>query len=330
MPIAFNPDDRPCNDEDVGGGPYFGYCNVPKLTSNLPFPDFWTPEALNCGSGCEPFTDSDQRQEQAIFLGRPTGRSNSTEPKPWRANTKPAKHMLSTNIFKCSHTLFNHEGAFLPRLCDVFFLFLSFALFFSFFLESSCMLHAGWHKGGRRAVIEAGRKHPDYLYSGLTEYPDPGIVSPEDEQTFGTVGQQSTSTQVREHKYIVNVDGWCSSKRMKQLLASDSAILNVVGMEDQWFTPLLKPMKHYIPVRFEANDPDLEEGSELISKIRWAQEHPQEVGRIVQHAKSFHGFYLSQRGEECYAVQLLEEYSSLLLDSWKLQDRAGSPGSASS
>lgn len=73
MPIAFNPDDRPSADEDVGGGPFFGYCNVPKLTTNLPFPDLWSPEALSCGPGCTPFTASDQRQEQAVFLGRPTG-----------------------------------------------------------------------------------------------------------------------------------------------------------------------------------------------------------------------------------------------------------------
>lgn len=75
MPIAFNPDDWPSDDEDVGGGPFFGYCNVPKLTSNLPFPDLTSPEALSCGNGCSPFTESDKRQEQAIFLGRPTGKA---------------------------------------------------------------------------------------------------------------------------------------------------------------------------------------------------------------------------------------------------------------
>lgn len=42
--------------------------------------------------------------------------------------------------------------------------------------------------------------------------------------------------------------------------------------------------------------------------IKWAQEHPNDVARIVQHAKSFYRFYLSQRGEECFAVQMLEEY----------------------
>lgn len=77
MPIAFNPDDWPSNDEAVGGGPYFGYCNTPKLTSNLPFPDLWSVEAFICGTRCTPFTDSDHRQEQAIFLGRPTGEQST-------------------------------------------------------------------------------------------------------------------------------------------------------------------------------------------------------------------------------------------------------------
>ena len=74
MPIAFNSDDWPARDEDVGGGPYFGYCNVPKLYSNLPFPDLTAPEGLNCGRGCTPFTETDHRKDQAIFLGRPTGK----------------------------------------------------------------------------------------------------------------------------------------------------------------------------------------------------------------------------------------------------------------
>ena len=193
------------------------------------------------------------------------------------------------------------------------------ALHYSLSILSNLNVSAGWHKGARRAVITAGRKYPDYIYSGLTQYPDPGIVSTEDEQTFGLSPQQSLAQQIKDYKYIINVDGWCGSKRLKQLLASDSAIINVVSMEEEWYTPLLVPGKHYIPVRFEANDPNLDDGSELIDRIRWAQEHPDDVAKIVQHAKSFHAFYMSQRGEECFAVQMLEEYSRLLLDSWKLQ-----------
>ena len=73
MPIAFNSDDWPSKDEDVGGGPYFGYCNLPKITSNLPFPDLTGTASLSCGKDCAPFTETDHRKDQAVFLGRPTG-----------------------------------------------------------------------------------------------------------------------------------------------------------------------------------------------------------------------------------------------------------------
>ena len=188
--------------------------------------------------------------------------------------------------------------------------------------------HVGWHKGTRRAVIAAGKKHPEYIVSGLTDYPDPGIVSDEDQLGFGITPSLPLSHQIRDYKYIINVDGWCGSKRMKQLLASDSAILNLVSWEEEWYTPLLVPGKHYIPVRFEAHDQFLDDGTELIDRLLWAQEHPEEVARIVQHAKSFYSFYLSQRGEQCFAVQLLEEYSRLLLDPWRLQTLANAIGSS--
>lgn len=73
MPIGFNSDDVPARDEDVGGGPYFGYCNVPKLTSNLPLPDLWGVDPMTCGKDCTPFSETDHRKDQAILLGRPTG-----------------------------------------------------------------------------------------------------------------------------------------------------------------------------------------------------------------------------------------------------------------
>lgn len=170
--------------------------------------------------------------------------------------------------------------------------------------------------------MTAGRKHPEYIVSGITQYPDPGIVSQEDEHLFGLSQEMTMPEQVKQFKYIINLDGWCGSKRMKTLLGADSAILNVVSMKEEWYSPLLLPGKHYIPVRFEEHDNDLEDGTDLITQIQWAQEHPDEVAKIVQHAKSFHALYVSQQGEQCFAVQLLEEYHRLLLDPWKLQNLA--------
>ena len=165
----------------------------------------------------------------------------------------------------------------------------------------------------------AGQKHPDYIHSGITEYPDAGIVSDEDEQKFGTSPQMPMAKQISQFKYVINVDGWCGSKRVKSLLGSDSAILNLVSLEEEWYSPLLVPGKHYIPITFDKHNNDEEDDTDLVDQIKWAQEHPADIAEIVQHAKNFHAFYMSQRGEQCFAVQLLEEYHRLLLDPWKLQ-----------
>ena len=91
---------------------------------------------------------------------------------------------------------------------------------------------------------------------------------------------------------------------------------------------MLVPVKHYIPITHEANDHLLESETDLIDRLLWAQEHPEEVAKIVQHAKSFYSSYLSQQGEQCFAVQLLEEYAQLLLDPSRLQTLANAIGSS--
>ena len=67
MLIAFDSDDWPTKDEQIGGGPYFGYCNINKNTSNLPFPDLAGSHPSSCGHGCAPLTQTDHRKDQAVF-----------------------------------------------------------------------------------------------------------------------------------------------------------------------------------------------------------------------------------------------------------------------
>ena len=74
---------------------------------------------------------------------------------------------------------------------------------------------------------------------------------------------------------------------MKALLGSDSAIL-IVRMQEEWYSPLLVPGRHYIPVRFEQHEniAYLAGGTGLINGINFA-EHPDDVAKIVRHTKSF-------------------------------------------
>ena len=55
---------------------------------------------------------------------------------------------------------------------------------------------AGWHKGARRAVLMAGLKHPEYIHSGITQYPDEGVVSDKDEHKFGIHPQMPMAEQI--------------------------------------------------------------------------------------------------------------------------------------
>lgn len=54
-------------------------------------------------------------------------------------------------------------------------------------------------------------------------------------------------------KYAAVVEGNCAALRLKRLLGSPSAVLLVQSDEAEWFTPLLVPWVHYIPVGFVAD-----------------------------------------------------------------------------
>lgn len=72
--LASNLFDLPEDDIARRGGPWFGYCNVPFLTTNLLLPAReGVSSHLHCGTNCEPFTNLDRRKGKAIFLGSSTG-----------------------------------------------------------------------------------------------------------------------------------------------------------------------------------------------------------------------------------------------------------------
>ena len=131
----------------------------------------------------------------------------------------------------------------------------------------------------------------------------------------------SMDDQVRNYKYIFNADGNCAVLRLRQLLASDSAVLYVESDEVEWFHPLLVPFVHYIPVRYDSRHaenplPDLKD------RIAWAEANPQMVAEIiiVHNANHFAKSHLSEHAISCYSMQLLNEYASLFNDSHSLRD----------
>jgi hypothetical protein len=82
-----------------------------------------------------------------------------------------------------------------------------------------------------------------------------------------------------KYRYLVDADGitcaWISYYRK---LASQSVTLKMMGENTQWYYHLLKPWKHYVPMRADAED------VELI--YEWLIHHPHECRQIIENANS--------------------------------------------
>jgi len=86
--------------------------------------------------------------------------------------------------------------------------------------------------------------------------------------------------------------------------------LQIDSPELEWYYPLLKPYVHYIPMVANESWVNLEEVME------WAENHQQEVAKIVDNATAFATRYLSAQGR-CVAAALvsLSERSTWALNS---------------
>ena len=186
------------------------------------------------------------------------------------------------------------------------------------FLGSS----TGWLSGRRRAVVLAGILHPEHVYSGFTQLidVDETTIKDKDPRLADLKPVMTLAEQVKKYKYIINVDGHCAALRLRDLLASDSAVFWVETNEAEWFYPLLLPFVHYIPVRYFPHEAD--PLSDIVAKVDWANQHPSEIARIVTNAHQFVSRHLTETGMTCYSVQLLHEYAGIFTDPWRLQQLA--------
>ena len=70
------------------------------------------------------------------------------------------------------------------------------------------------------------------------------------------------------------------------------------------FYSQLQPGKHYIPFRADLSD--------LLDKIRWAQENDEEARQIAENARSFSEENLMPREILCYHALLFREWNKRL------------------
>jgi hypothetical protein len=103
-----------------------------------------------------------------------------------------------------------------------------------------------------------------------------------------TLVSKLTPEQQAEYKYIINIDGHVTAFRLSLELNMGCVILLVKSPWKIWFSDMLIPYEHYVPVK--------EDLSDLISQIQWCRDNDDKCQIIVNNAKNFYNKYLMKDG----------------------------------
>ena len=149
-------------------------------------------------------------------------------------------------------------------------------------------------------------KNCDYLDAGITKWnlrprkiEDDRYLKTIDEQLMDEIGTTSFLSPIEQskYKYIINIDGHVSAFRLSWELSTGSVILKVQSPYKLWYSHLLKPYIHFIPIK--------EDCSDLIQQIEWCKENDDKCREIAVRALEFYNTYLTKGGILDYLEKLI-------------------------
>lgn len=113
---------------------------------------------------------------------------------------------------------------------------------------------------------------------------------------FLSLQEQST------YRYIINVDGHVSAFRLSIELGMGSVILLAESKWKLWYTDLLVPYEHYVPINSDLSD--------LIQKIEWCRQNDNKCQEIASNSRKFFDTYLQEKGILDYLQKSLVDMKS--------------------
>ena len=131
----------------------------------------------------------------------------------------------------------------------------------------------------------------DILDAGITKWNgrikkykgEPMSIIDEKKFRFG-IATFITDVEKSSYKYILNIDGHVSACRLSSEFAMNSVILIVESDYKLWFSYLLKPYVHYVPVSRNLDN--------LIDQINWCINNDNECKKIAKNGLDFYNKYL--------------------------------------
>lgn len=131
-----------------------------------------------------------------------------------------------------------------------------------------------------------------------------GVVDTFDDDIFKIPLVPFLSTEEQaQYKYIVNIDGHVSAYRLSVELGTGSVVLLVESKYKLWFSDMLDPYIHYVPIAFDLSD--------LYSQILWCKENDDKCREIAKNAKVFYNTFLQKEGILTYLRDTLMSIKSI-------------------
>ena len=111
-----------------------------------------------------------------------------------------------------------------------------------------------------------------------------------------------TPKEQSKYKYIIHIDGHTSAFRLSMELSMGSVILLVKSQWKTWYTNMLIPYEHFVPVSSDLSD--------LMSQIKWCRNNDGKCKNIAKNAKIFFDTFLQKNGVFDYMQKIIIDMKS--------------------
>lgn len=159
----------------------------------------------------------------------------------------------------------------------------------------------------RIKATNLSEKYPEYLDAGITTFNrklKKNLGEPlkiiDQKLTLNKANFMSLEEKSK-YKYILNLDGHVSAFRLGHELSFGSVVLIPKSKYYLWFSHLLEPFVHYVPIKQDLSD--------LIEQIKWCINNDKECIKIASNALNFYKKYLEKDGVFDYMQKILNTIS---------------------
>lgn len=151
----------------------------------------------------------------------------------------------------------------------------------------------------RQTICEISNQYPELVDAKFVGKPKSGWINTE--MVYGK--RRMKAREFQAYRAIIDVDGNAWSSRFPRLLCySSSVVLKVDPEHGDALSGTTKPWQHYIPVqRFNLTN-------DLVAKVRYVNDHPATVNRIIQTANRWCDEQLGTKSLQRHLLRILDHY----------------------